>query len=128
MSKSLLAIGALGAAACLVMSLMMQHLLEVKQQRDKSPLELELEARFEGRLVGPVKVVTEQDAGKTRLRVQLSVLAGLRKDRVAEAVGTQTWDLVQGTAVRPHEVVVEVGDEDRGPVTTKSVPRPPRRR
>jgi len=127
-SKSPLAIGALGIAACFVLSLLMQQLLEVKQEKQKTPLEVELELQLEGRRVGPVKVVEQQDEGKTRLLVRLSVLAGLRKHRIAESVGDQAWQLVQGTRAEPTEIVVMVGDDENGPVTTLSVPRPVRRR
>lgn len=106
----------------------MQQLLEVKQEKQKSPLELELEAQLDGRRVGPVKVVEQQEEGRTRLLVRLSVLAGLRKNRIAQSVGDQAWQLVQGTKAEPSEIVVMVGDDDNGPVTTLSVPRPVRRR
>lgn len=127
-SKSLIAIGALGVAASLVLSLLMQDLLKVKQERDRSPLELELEAPLEGRLIAPLRVIDERPAGTPRVRVRLSVLAGLRKERIAEAVGAQAWHSLQGAGNEPTEVVVEVADEDRGPVTRLVVPRPARRR
>jgi hypothetical protein len=127
-SKSLIAIGALGVAASLVLSLLMQDLLKTKQERDRSPLELELEAPLEGRLVAPLRVLDERPSGKPRVSVRLSVLAGLRKERIAEAVGAQAWHYLQGAGNEPSEVVVEVGDEDRGPMTRLVVPRPARRR
>lgn len=127
-SKSLIAIGALGVAASLVLSLLMQDLLKTKQERDRSPLELELEAPLEGRLVAPVRVIDERTKGTPRVLVRLSVLAGLRKERIAEAIGAQAWHNLQGAGNEPTEVVVEVADEDKGPVTRLVVPRPARRR
>lgn len=126
-SKSILAIGSLGAAACLILSLSMQHLLEVKQELGRSPIELELEALFEGRRVGPVKVV-EQQVPPDRIRcvVRLTVLAGLQKQRIALMAGSIAWSRVQGSKAEPDELVVEVHDDENGPVAMVTVPRPMR--
>lgn len=125
-SKSILAIGALGAAACLILSLSMQHLLEVKQELGRSPLELELEAMFEGRRVGPIKVTQVDAQGLTRCVVRLTVLAGLQKQRIALTAGAFAWSRVQGTPAEPNEMVVEVHDDEKGPVAAVVVPRPGR--
>lgn len=127
MSKSILAISGFGAAACLILSLSMQHLLEVKQELGRSPLELELEAMFEGRRVGPVRVVQEAvPTGQMRCVVRLTVLAGLQKQRIALTAGAFAWSRVQGTPAEPNELVVEVHDDEQGPVAAVVVPRPAR--
>jgi hypothetical protein len=124
-SKSILAIGGLGAAACLILSLTMQHLLEVKQERARSPLELELEAMLGGRCAGPAKVVAEKVAeARTRCVVRLTVLAGLQKERIALQAGAIAWSRLQGTASEPNDLVVEVRDDENGPVAVHAVPRP----
>lgn len=125
-SKSLLAIVGLGAAGCLVLSLLMQQLLDARQNQTKSPIAQALEVQFEGRLVGPVKVAEERTGEVARLRVQFCVLAGLQKPRLAEMAGATAWSLLRGTAAAPDEVLVVVDDDEHGPTERLSVPRPAR--
>lgn len=123
-SKSLLAIVGLGAGACLLLSLAMQQVLQEQQERKKPPLAQLLEIQFEGRRVGPVRVAEVREEGRLRLSVRLSVLAGLQKKRIAESVGAIAWTHALAAGSAPAEVVVEVGDEEQGPVAVLSVPRP----
>ena len=125
-SKSLIAIGGLGAGACLLLSWMMQHLLQVQQECFKPPLAQQLEEQFERRLVGPVRVAEVRKEGRLHLAVRLSVLAGLPKRRIAESVGAVAWNHALAAGADLAAVVVEVGDDEHGPVTVLSVPRPQR--
>ena len=125
-SKSLLAVGALGAGSCMLLGWMMQHLLQVQQERTRSPLAQILEVQLERRRVGPGLVSEVRERGRLRISVRLSVLAGLQKKSIAESVGAVTWNHILAAGTVPAEVVVEVGDDEQGPVTVLAVPRPAR--
>jgi hypothetical protein len=122
-TKSIYAVAGLGLGSCLLLSLMMQHLLELRTEREKSPLALEIQDQFGGRLVGPVDVVITEGE-RRRIDVRLRILAGLDKRRFGRTVGEQVWRSVLGTRHEPSEIVVLVGDEDDGPIESVAVSKP----
>jgi hypothetical protein len=126
--KSVIVVAAIGLAACLGLSVAMQRLLEIQQQQSSSPLELELEAQLERRLVGPVRVTQEPRPDGFRTLVRLRVLAGLQKGRVADAVGATVWRHALQARELPREVAVAVGDEDGDVVENFVIPPPTQRR
>jgi hypothetical protein len=126
-SKTILAIGGLGAGGCLLLSLLMQHALQAQQERKKAPLAQLLEVEFEGRRVGPVRVDEVRQQGRMHLSVRLSVRAGQPKQRIAESAGAIAWDYALASRTEPADVVVEVGDDVLGAPAIVSVPRPARR-
>ena len=125
-AKSIYAIGGLGIGTCVLLSLMMQHLLQVKTGRSKPAFALELEEVYAGRLAGPVEVSEESVAadGKKRMVLHMRVLAGLHKQRMAQTAGELVWRRMIGEKQVPDVLVVEVGDDAGGPVETVPVPRP----
>lgn len=110
MTKSLYVIGGLGLGACLVLSMMMQHLLEVKNERDRPAVVIEVEQILGGRLVGPATLVQKDREGRT-LEMRLKVLAGLDKEKLARTAGNLVW-LRRGSSDALQQLTVVVQDED----------------
>lgn len=124
--KSPLVIAALGAAACLGLTFGMQQLLDLHQEQNRDPLALVLEAQLGDRRAGPVQVSRPTDGGGRELQVQCRVLAGLDKDRLADAVAAAVW---QQTAPQDplRELAIVIRDDDDGRPHTFQRLRPARR-
>ncbi|MCA8976501.1 MAG: hypothetical protein KDC98_17405 [Planctomycetes bacterium] len=124
MSKSILAIGAIGLGGCVVLSVLLRQALEAQGQALASPIAKGLEQQFGRRLAGPVRVSTESEQGRSRIAVRMCVLAGLQKERIATEAGLFVWNRTHGTEGAPDQVVVTVFDDGDGLTTTRTVPRP----
>lgn len=124
MSKSLYAIGGLGLGSCLLMSMMMQHLLKVKTERQRSPIAIELEEVFASRLTGPVDVDLPEDGGERVIVVTMPVLAGLQKQKLATTAGNMVWRRMAGEKDAPTGVRVEVKDDSGGKVESFDIQKP----
>lgn len=107
MSKSVYAIGGMGIAGCLMLSFMMQHLLKVKQDRAQSPVALELQELFTGRLDGPVQVHTQQEGGELTMRVRMTIRDGDPKQIVRGAAG-MAWRCAAQLQEPPRRMIMEV--------------------
>jgi hypothetical protein len=107
----------------------MQHALTLQGERARSPLALQLEARLEGKRVGPVQVTIATEAGRRCLVARVVVLAGLSKQRIADAIAEAVWRHAIGMADAPQEVRLEVADDDGGEplVVLPARPKAPRR-
>jgi hypothetical protein len=127
-SKSIPAILGLGTAACVVLSLMMKHVVQVEADRSRSPLEAPLAARFGTRLVGPVRVREQLDGERRRLVVTARVMPGLDKRRLAQEIGREAWFSILRAGEPPAELVVELGDERSADLEAFPAPPPPLRR
>ena len=90
-SKSPVVIAVIGIGGCVALSLMMRTALNIRHEQERDPLEHRLETHFGRRLTAPVRVSTEERDGKSRLVVELCVIAGLRKDRIVETAGRLAW-------------------------------------
>jgi hypothetical protein len=125
-SKSLLVIGGLGLASCVLLSMMMQHLLQVKADRKRSPLVTELEELFRSQLAGPIETEVQERDGKRTMVVHIKVLGGLQKQRLGMSLGGLVWRrLSNGSEDPPQAVVLAIADDAGGKVEELSVPRPP---
>lgn len=124
MSKSPAVIGAMGLAGCLALSMIMRSALQVQQRQQRDPLEAELETRFGSRLSAPPVVSETEREGRRRVVVELSVLAGLKKERFVAAAGRLVWERRRGSASEPAEVEVVVTDDGDGERVAGLVPRP----
>jgi hypothetical protein len=127
-SKSTFAIAALGAGACVLLSLMMQELVQHDGSARRVAYLPSLESKFASRLDGPLRVREEQADGILRLVVTARAVAGLDRERFATALGQEVWlhALRSGTQARDLVVVVRTAGEPR-PASVQ-VPRPiPRR-
>jgi hypothetical protein len=111
--KSLYAIGGMGVGCCLVLSLMMQHLLGFKQERDRSPLAIEVEELLGGKVCGKVEAHDQTAAGQRVTTLQFRLLAGLQKRRQIDAIAPFVW---QRAALMPEppDLLRFVVDDDGG--------------
>jgi hypothetical protein len=126
-SKSVIAVAGIGFAACLGLSVAMQRLLAIQQQQCRSPLALEIEAQWEGRLVGPVRITQEPMPEGFRTLVRMQVLAGLQKERMAVATGGTVWRHALQQRDLPREVALAIADEDGGAPDVFMIPPPTQR-
>lgn len=114
MSKSIPAILGIGVVACVLLSLLMKHLVEVDSERARSPYAPALEAKFKARLSGKVRIQEEPvDDG-----VRLDLFAVVRDDRrlaeTADAMGEQLWFAALRAGARPKALVVRLQEEGDG--------------
>ncbi|MCB9878733.1 MAG: hypothetical protein H6835_14145 [Planctomycetes bacterium] len=128
MSKSILVILGLGAAGCVLLSLMMKQLVGLEADRARSPYLPVLENKFGARLVGPLRIdeqrVGEGEGARRRLTVRGRVLGGLDKQRMADAMGFEVWLGAMRAGDAPDELRVVLGDDDGGELLDVDVPRP----
>lgn len=124
MSRSPVAIGAIGLAGCLVLGFLMQHLAGLREERFRSPLARLLDEQFARRRVGPVRVEQTNEDGRLRLVVRLCVFAGLNRERIAATAGAAAWNHALATGLDPAQVIVEVSTDEPGPSLFVPVPRP----
>lgn len=124
MQRSILVMVALGGAACVALSLLMQHLVAAQRERSQCPYDAVVANRLGRRLVEPVEVHTERDASGLRIAVRGTVLAGLDREGLARTAGQEVWLAALRAGERPIDVVVEFGDEDGGAPTVVHVPVP----
>lgn len=111
MQKSLYAIAGLGIAGCVTLTMMLGHVLEVREQTPRSMYETELETELGAALVEPA-VVRELDyGGRTHLHAHLVVAHGTAKDVVAARAGARLWDASDRGGRGVVEVVLYVDDE-----------------
>ncbi len=126
MSKSVYAIGGIGLASCVILSLMMQHLLKVKAERQRSPVATELEELFKSQLAGPVTDQVIDRDGRRTLVVRMVLLAGLQKQRIGASAGGLIWRRVlSGSGEPPEVVLLELADDGGGRTEEFVAPRPP---
>lgn len=128
MSKSILVILVLGAAACVLLSLGMKQLVGFEAEQPRSPYLPVVENKFSARLVGPVRIV-EQRVGegamaRRRFTVRARILAGLDKRRMADAMGFEVWLGSMRAGDAPDELRVVLTDDDGGEPLDVEVPRP----
>jgi hypothetical protein len=117
-SKSIYAIAAIGGLGCLALSLMMQHLLETQQERERPPIVAELESFLADQLTGPIGYRYRQEGGRSTIILQMVVTADTATANAAFARSASdlVWRL-GGRYLRelPDELVIEVGT-DAAPV------------
>src|SRR5262245_38283317 len=77
-SKNVYIVGGIGAAGCLMLSLMMQHLLKVQSERSHSPVAAELEEACAEHLVGAVDVQTRTVDGAQTMIVRMTARDGAK--------------------------------------------------
>ena len=124
---TILVIGALGAVS---LSLMMQHLAEVKLQRERSPYAAAAEIAAGARLLGRVEIVAETEPSSDGepvknglLTVRGRVIAGGIGRALAVKMGEAVWYGAMRAGERPRGVEVVLEDED-GEVACFAVPAP----
>ena len=125
-SKSIPAILGLGAAACVLLSLMMKELVEHESSHRRSPYAPAVESRLGPRLVGAVRIREVDVDGRAQLVVRATVLAGLDKQKLARAIGTEVWLGSQRAGAAPDDVLVRLDDDDGGAIEEFHVPAPRR--
>lgn len=123
--KSPLVIAALGAAASLALSVAMQQLLDTSQERNRDPLAQELEVQLAGRCAGAVRARrVDQGAG---LEVELRLLAGFDRERIADTVAAVVWRrITPQDALREVTLRIDTEDGDHPLILRRT--RPARRR
>lgn len=124
MSKSVLTILVIGFVGAILMSLGMKHLVEVKNDRDRSPYCAAVESRLGAKRMGPVTIREVKDGEKVTLVVEATVLAGLDKQRLADSAGLEVWLGALRKGARVDAVQVVLDDDDGGEPETFAIASP----
>ncbi len=105
MTKTPLAIGAIGVAGCVLLSLMMKQLVGEQQSRGEVPVRRSLEAGFREQIVGRLAVHEEQDGDRVMLVVQGQARADVDRRALADRMVQATWQLLPAqTAIAQVQV------------------------
>ena len=123
-NKSIPTILGIGAAACVLLSMMMKNLVERDAEQKRSPHASLLEARFGAQLVGKVRILDELDGAWIRKKVRAKVRAVRDMRKLANKIGLELWLAVMRAGQRPNEVVVELTDADSGEASSFAVAAP----
>ena len=123
-SKSIPTILGLGAAACVLLGLMMRNLVEHGGGRARSPYAPAVETRFGAQLTSGVRI--EQGEREHRrvwhVRARVQPKRGLQK--LARAIGLEVWLGALRAGDAPDELVVVLTDADSGEVCDCPVAAP----
>lgn len=111
MSKSIYVIGGMGLAGCLLLSFLMQHLLKVRGDRAASPVALELQELFSGRLARPVQVAVIEEQGIRTMVVRMALLEGDPR-QVVRGAGGLAWRRAAVLPQPPQRLRLEVTGSD----------------
>lgn len=104
MTKTPLAIGAIGVAGCVLLSLIMKQLV-AEQSRAEAPVRRSLEAGFREQIVGRLAVHEEQDGDRVMLVVQGQARADVDRRALADRMVQAAWQLLPArTAIAQVQV------------------------
>ncbi len=125
MSKSIYAVGGIGAAGCLLLMFMMQHLVQVRQDQSSSPIARELQEAFGNYLTGPVRVQTNAQAGAATMTIRMVAKPGVQREKLVASADTLLWRQIGQLKEPPQVVHFEVEDELGAPTVVVDL-KPPR--
>src|SRR5262245_39446058 len=123
-SKNVYIVGAIGAAGCLMLSLMMQHLLKVQTERSHSPVAEELKEACADHLVGAIEVQTRTVDGAQTMIVRMTVRDGDKADALARTASDLIWRRAYKWSDSPDRLRVEVAHTagDKAPAVAETGP------
>ena len=122
-----------GFGACLALSLMMQHLLDVQVKEKRPRIAVEIDSTFGSRLSSEAQFDMRQVGSRSVAEIRLQPLAGLAMRRLAFDVGLYAWRRLDGKERDPQveALVVVLDDKLRSPEIYQVFPptqlRPARR-
>lgn len=120
--RSNLIILGMGIAACVVLSLMMQHMLKVKQDADIPPIVTELMETFGTRFAeGAEFKIRDGERGKVG-EVTIYPLMSTSRRRLVRSVGTYVWRNLEDRAA--IDALIVACDDGLGSVTRFECPSP----
>ncbi len=129
MSKSVLAILAIGGAGMVLLSLMMKQVAELHVEKQRSPFAAAVESRLGAKLVGRVEIEELEEDGRHVRVLHAQVLAGFDKRKLANVAGTELWLGSMRAGDAADEVRVALADDEEPErVETFVVAPPPKRR
>jgi len=123
-SKSVPAILGIGVAACVLLSLMMKHLVEVESEHQRSEYAPALEAKFRARVAGRVRVIEEGEEGRKRWKLFAVVHDDRKLAQLADDMGQALWLAALRAGDRPDELVVRLQLEGDGATSEFAVAAP----
>ena len=123
MSKSILAIAGIGLAGCILLSVMMQQLVEQKKVRDVERPLATFEVQHRDQLVAPLAVHEETFGAVARLVVTARVATAVDRPAFAASIAAAAWQQLRDDPL-VHEVHVTVRDAGGRQPHTLVVPRP----
>jgi hypothetical protein len=128
MSKSLLAIGGIGIAGCVLLSVMMQQIASQTQTKTQRPDWLVmLESEHGEQLVGSLAMHEEDDRGATRIVVSGTAKAGCDRAALARAIANSANRLLRdANAITGVQVTLCDPDGQRSQSELVPHARPPR--
>jgi len=123
-SKNVYIVGAIGAAGCLMLSLMMQHLLKVQHERSHSPVAEELQEACADHLVGAVEVLTRSVDGEQTMIVRMTARDGSKAEALARTASDLVWRRAYKWSDSPDRLRVEVARTpgDKSPAVAETQP------
>jgi hypothetical protein len=124
-SKSIYAVGGIGAAGCLLLMFMMQHLVQVRQDQSSSPIAKELQEAFGNYLTGPVRVQAANQGGAATLTVRMVAKPGVQREKLVASADSLLWRQIAQWKEPPQVVHFEVEDELGAPTVIMDL-KPPR--
>jgi hypothetical protein len=122
-SKSLIAIAGIGIAGCVLLSVMMQQLVERKKVHDEVRPLAAFEVQHRDDLVAPLAVHEESHGVTARLAVLARVRATVDRPAFAAAIAAAAWQQLRDDPLI-GEVHVTVRDADGQPAYSLVAPRP----
>lgn len=123
MTKSIYVVAGIGLFGCVAMSFMMQHLLGVHGERNRSPVAIELQEMLGDSLRGPVDVSTHEVDGERTMVVKLPVRDSVPIDSFAKSATDLLWRRSPRWQDVPEKLRLEVSGPGGAPVVVDS--RPP---
>src|SRR5262245_60322528 len=123
-SKNVYIVGAIGVAGCLMLSLMMQHLLKVQNERSHSPVAEELKEACGEHLVGAVEVLTRTVDGEQTMIVRMTARDGDKAEALAHTATDLIWRRAYKWSDSPDRLRVEVAHTagDKAPAVAETGP------
>ena len=121
MSKSIYVLAGLGLLGCLALGLIMQHLLRVQVDRDRSEIAIELQEMCGNQLDGPVVVALVPDAPEPTMVVKVSVGPDVEPLKFARSASSLVWRIAHRHDQAPEHLHLEVRPPDQAePVVVRT--------
>lgn len=111
-TKSLVIMGCVGLAGCVMLSLLMKQAVTLQTERTQVPFLPAVAAKFAPQLAAPLRLREERTGGQTRLMASARLWEGGDPQRFAEALAAEIWLHVRraGNPARQIELQVRVAD------------------
>lgn len=122
-TKSLVIMGCVGLAGCVVLSLLMKQAVTLQTERQQVAFLPAVAAKFASQLAAPLRLREERIGGQARLVASARLVAGGDPQRFAEALAAEIWLHVRRAGNPARQIDLQVRVADGAPLQIVS-PRP----